>query len=120
MVLVDTSIWVNHLRKGVVQLERLLLDEEVVCHPFIIGELACGNIKNRSEILDLLQDLPKVPTIDLAEYLYFIEQNHLSGIGIGFVDVHLLASAQLSGVPLWTNDKRLKQTALKLKILVSI
>jgi predicted nucleic acid-binding protein len=116
MVLVDTSIWVNHLRKGVVQLERLLLDEEVVCHPFIIGELACGNIKNLSEILDLLQDLPKVPTIDLAEYLYFIEQNHLNGIGIGFVDVHLLASAQLSGVPLWTNDKRLKQTALKLKI----
>ena len=116
MVLVDTSVWINHFRRGDIQLEKLLLDGEVVCHPFIIGELACGNIKNRSLILALLQDLPKVLTIDLAEYLYFIEQNHLSGIGIGFVDVHLLASAQLSDVPLWTKDKRLKETALKLKV----
>ena len=116
MVLVDTSIWVNHLRKGDIQLEELLLNGEVVCHPFVIGELACGNIKNRYEILTLLQSLPEAPTIDLAEYLYFIEQNHLSGIGIGFVDVHLLASAKLSGIPLWTNDKRLKETALKLKV----
>ncbi len=116
MVLVDTSVWVNHLRKGDIQLEKLLLDGEVVCHPFVIGELACGNIKNRSEILALLQALPQAPTIDLAEYLYFIEQNHLSGIGIGFVDVHLLSSAKLSGIPLWTNDKRLKETAQKLKI----
>jgi len=116
MVLVDTSIWVNHLRRGDIQLEELLLNGEVVCHPFVIGELACGNIKNRYEILTLLQSLPETPTIDLAEYLYFIEQNHLSGIGIGFVDVHLLASAKLSGVPLWTNDKWIKETALKLKI----
>jgi predicted nucleic acid-binding protein len=119
MVLVDTSVWVNHLRKGDIQLEQLLLNGEVVCHPFIIGELACGNIKNRSEILALLQALPKVPTIDLYEYLYFIEQNHLSGTGIGFVDVHLLASAQLSGIPLWTKDKRLRETALKLNIFFS-
>jgi predicted nucleic acid-binding protein len=116
MVLVDTSIWVNHLRRGDIRLENLLLDGEVACHPFVIGELACGNIKNRSEILALLHDLPKAPTIDLAEYLHFIEQNHLSGTGIGFVDVHLLASAQLSGVPLWTKDKRLKETAFKLKV----
>lgn len=116
MVLVDTSVWVNHLRNGDIQLEELLLNGEVVCHPFVIGELACGNIKNRYEILTLLQSLPETLTIDLAEYLYFIEQNHLSGIGIGFVDVHLLASAKLSGIPLWTNDKRLKETALKLKV----
>jgi predicted nucleic acid-binding protein len=116
MVLVDTSVWVNHLRRGDIKLEGLLLNGEVVCHPFVIGELACGNIKNRSEILTLLQALPEAPTIDLAEYLYFIEQNHLSGIGIGFVDVHLLSSAKLSGIPLWTNDKRLKETALKLKV----
>ena len=116
MVLVDTSVWVNHLRKGDIQLEELLLNGEVVCHPFVIGELACGNIKNRYERLTLLQSLPETPTIDLAEYLYFIEQNHLSGIGIGFVDVHLLASAKLSGISLWTNDKRLKETALKLKV----
>jgi hypothetical protein len=116
MILVDTSVWVNHLRKGDIQLKELLLNGEIVCHPFVIGELACGNIKNRYEILTLLQSLPETPTIDLAEYLYFIEQNHLSGIGIGFVDVHLLASAKLSGIPLWTNDKRLKETALKLKV----
>jgi len=116
MVLVDTSVWVNHFRRGDLQLEALLLGGEVVCHPFVIGELACGNIKNRSEILALLQALPKTPTIDMAEYLYFIEQNHLSGTGIGFVDVHLLASAQLSGIPFWTNDKKLKETALKLKV----
>lgn len=116
MVLVDTSIWVNHLRRRDNQLEELLLDGEVVCHPFIIGELACENIKNRSEILALLQALPKVPIIDLAEYLYCIEQNHLSGTGIGFVDVHLLSSSKLSGIPLWTYDKKLKEIALKLKI----
>ena len=116
MVLVDTSVWVNHLRRGDTQLEKLLLDGEVVCHPFVIGELACGNIKNRSEILALLQALPKAPTIDLAEYLYFIEQNHLSGTGIGFVDVHLLASSKLSGIPLWTNDKRLKRLVSKLEL----
>jgi predicted nucleic acid-binding protein len=116
MVLVDTSVWVNHLRRGDTQLEKLLLDGEVVCHPFVIGELACGNIKNRSEILALLQALPKAPTIDLAEYLYFIEQTHLSGTGIGFVDVHLLASAQLSGISLWTNDKRLKRLVSKLEL----
>jgi hypothetical protein len=116
MVLVDTSVWVNHLRRGDIQLEELLLNGEVICHSFVIGELACGNINNRSEILALLQALPKAPTIDLAEYLYFIEQNHLIGTGIGFVDVHLLASAQLSGIPLWTNDKKLKETALQLKV----
>jgi predicted nucleic acid-binding protein len=116
MVLVDTSIWVNHLRSGDIRLEKLLLNDEVVCHPFVIGELACGKIKNRSEILPLLQTLPEAPAIDLAEYLYFIEQNHLSGIGIGFVDVHLLASAKLSGITLWTNDKKLQSTALELGI----
>ena len=116
MVLVDTSVWVNHLRRDDAKLEELLLNGEVVCHPLVIGELACGNIKNRFEILDLLLDLPKIPTIDLTEYLYFIEQNHLSGIGIGFVDIHLLASARLSGIPLWTNDKRLKEVALQLNV----
>ncbi len=74
MVLVDTSVWVNHLRMGDIQLEELLLDGKVVCHPFVIGELACGNIKNRSEILALLQALPKTPTIGLAEDVYWDEE----------------------------------------------
>ena len=116
MVLVDTSIWVNHLRKGDRHLESLLVDGEVVCHSFIVGELACGNIRNRNEILSLLRTLPSTPTVDIAEFLYFVETNHLFGVGIGFVDVHLLASAKLSGTLLWTADKKLKEAAVHLKV----
>ena len=87
------------------------MDAEVMCHPFIIGELAGGNLKNRKEIISLLQSLPLALTIEFDEFLFFIDRNHLIGKGIGFVDVHLLASAQLTGVPLWTADKRLKSAA---------
>ena len=116
MVLVDTSIWINHLRNSDHHLEKLLLNGEVVCHPHIIGELACGNLKNRKEIISLLQALPQSPTVDFEEYLYFIEQNQLHGKGIGFVDIHLLASAQLGRLPLWTADKRLKAASGELSI----
>ena len=116
MVLVDTSIWVTHLRQGSPQLEKLLMDAEVICHSFIIGELACGNLKNRNEIISLLQSLPMAPIIEFDEFIFFIERNRLMGIGIGFVDVHLLASAQLTGIPLWTADKRLKSAATKLDL----
>jgi predicted nucleic acid-binding protein len=116
MVLVDTSIWVTHLRKGSRQLKKLLMDAEVMCHPFIVGELACGNLKNRNDIISLLKSLPMASTIDFDEFLYFIDSNHLTGKGIGFVDVHLLAAAQLTGVPLWTADKRLTSAAAKLEL----
>ena len=116
MVLVDTSIWVTHLRQGSRQLEKLLMDAEVMCHPFIIGELACTNLKNRNEIISLLQSLPMASTIEFDEFLFFIDKNRLMGKGIGFVDVHLLASAQLTGIPLWTADKRLKSSADQLKL----
>lgn len=116
MVLVDTSIWVAHLREGNRHLETLLLDAAVMCHPFIVGELACGNLRNRSEILSLVQTLPMAPTIELNEFMYFIDRNQLMGIGIGFVDVHLLASSQLAGIPLWTSDKRLRSGAIKLDL----
>jgi predicted nucleic acid-binding protein len=116
MVITDTSIWVTHLRQGSRQLEKLLIDAEVMCHPFIIGELACGNLKSRNEIISLLQSLPMAPTIEFDEFIFFIERNQLMGIGIGFVDVHLLASAQLTGIPLWTADKRLKSAATKLDL----
>ncbi len=116
MVITDTSIWVTHLRQGSLQLEKLLIDAEVMCHPFIIGELACGNLKNRNEIISLLQSLPMAPTIEFDEFIFFVERNRLMGIGIGFVDVHLLASAQLIGIPLWTADKRLKSAATKLDL----
>ncbi|MBW2366862.1 MAG: type II toxin-antitoxin system VapC family toxin [Deltaproteobacteria bacterium] len=116
MVLIDTSIWISHLRQSSRRLEKLLMAAEVMCHPFIIGELACGNLKNRTEIISLFQALPMAPKIELDEFLIFIDQNHLTGKGIGFVDVHLLGSAQLTGVPLWTADKRLKAVAAKLQL----
>jgi predicted nucleic acid-binding protein len=116
MVLVDTSVWVAHLREGSPELERLLLDSEVVCHPYIIGELACGTLKNRNQILSLLQSLPLIQPVDYYELLHFIEINRLVGLGIGFVDVHLLASAKMAGISLWTLDRRLKSAAKKLKI----
>ena len=116
MVIVDTSIWVTHLREGSRHLEDLLSDAQVICHSFIVGELACGNIRNRKEILSLLQTLPLAPTVSLDEVLYFVEHNKLTGTGIGFVDAHLLASAKLAGLPLWTSDKRLRAAAVKLEL----
>jgi predicted nucleic acid-binding protein len=116
MVIVDTSIWVTHLRRGSRQLEKLLMDAEVMCHPFIIAELACGNLKNRNEIISLLQSLPMAPTIEFDEFLFFIDRYHLMGKGVGFVDVHLLASAQLTGIQLWTADKRLRSATDQLQL----
>lgn len=107
MVLVDTSIWIDHFKKGNPSLEKLLLDMDIICHPFIIGELACGNLRNRKEILSLLHSLPKATVLEHDEILYFIESKKLMGIGIGLIDVHLLASAYLTHSPLWTIDKKL-------------
>lgn len=117
MVLVDTSVWVSHLRGGNPQLEELLVDGDVICHPFIIGELACGNIKNRTEILSLLHSLPMGETIEQKEILHFIERNRLMGKGVGLIDVHLIASAILSDVLLWSEDKRLKLVSAGLNII---
>ena len=114
MVLVDTSIWVSHLRKGNPHLETLLMDGEVICHPFIIGELACGHIKNRKEILSLLQALPMAETAEHQEVLHFLEYNLLMGKGLGYIDVHLLASALLTEIPLWTSDRKLKAASSEL------
>ncbi len=111
MVLVDTSVWVDHLRYGNPRLEKLLLETEVVCHSFIIGELACGNIKNRKDVLSLLETLPVGQVATNKEFHHFLERNKLMGKGIGFVDVHLLASAMLSRIPIWTEDKELKKVA---------
>jgi predicted nucleic acid-binding protein len=116
VVIVDTSIWVTHLRRGSRHLEDLLLDAKVVCHPLVVGELACGNLKNRDEFLSLLQSLPMAPTVVLDELLYFIERHRLMGKGIGFVDANLLASARLSGILLWTSDRRLGSAATELEV----
>jgi predicted nucleic acid-binding protein len=115
-VLVDTSVWVDHLRKGDAHLAQLLDKGRVLCHPFIIGEIACGHLKNRAEILGALSELERTPTIEFDEHMQFINHNRLFGIGIGFVDVHLLASALLADVPLWTADKRLHKAALDLGV----
>jgi len=119
MVIVDTSIWINHLRKGDKHLEKLLLDAEVICHEFVIGELACGKLKNRTEILSLLQALPHSPTVNHQEFLYFIDMHQLMGRGIGFVDVHLLASAQLAKLPIWTGDNKLRAVSKDLDLYYS-
>lgn len=111
MILVDTSVWVSHLREGNSKLERLLTDGDVLCHPFIIGELACGSLKNRSEILTLLNALPKADILDDEEVLLFIKKNNLMGKGLGLIDIHLLASAVLSEAALWTLDAKLKHEA---------
>jgi len=109
MVLVDTSVWVRHLREGDPDLEQLLNNGQVMCHPYIVSELACGNIKNRSEVLSLMHLLPVAALAQHEEILQFIELNHLIGKGLGYIDVHLSASALLTGVPLWSYDKRLNR-----------
>jgi predicted nucleic acid-binding protein len=116
MVLVDTSVWVAHFRSGSARLIELLQEGNVVSHPFIIGELACGNLKNREEILRLLEALPVATAAGYEEVLQFIENHRLMVLGLGYVDVHLLAAALLTGVPLWTNDRTLKHAAASLRI----
>lgn len=111
MVLVDTSVWVSHLRDGNTELASLLNEGSVLCHPLIIGELACGNLKDRAVILSFLQWLPKSIEAEHEEVLSFIENNGLMGKGIGYVDAHLIASAVLTGIPIWTLDKKLAQVA---------
>ena len=114
MVLVDTSVWVVHLRNGNIGLETLLNEGHVVCHPFIVGELACGNLKNRAEILSLLQALPVATHVEHEEVMKFIEDHALMGKGLGYIDIHLLASAILTEVPFWTLDKRLCEVSSEL------
>lgn len=116
MVLVDTSVWISHLREGNSQLRVLLQEEEVLCHPFIVGELACGNIKNRTEVLTELQALPVARSATDQEVLRFIEANALMGTGLGLIDMHLLASSLLSNAPLWTMDKHLKRASASLRV----
>ena len=116
MVLVDTSVWVSHFRDGNNELENLLNDGAVLCHPLILGELACGNLKDRTVILSLLRLLPMCIEAEHEEVLSFIENNRLMGKGIGYVDAQLVASSVLTGVPIWTLDKKLAQVADSLHV----
>ena len=114
MILVDTSIWVDHLRKGNARLIALLESNWVVIHPFIVGEIACGSLADREMVLELLQQLPTASVAEPDEVLDYIERHRLHGKGIGYVDVHLLASAMLGETKLWTRDKRLLEVAVEL------
>ena len=104
MILVDTSLWVEHLRRGLPRLATLLQEGQVLIHPWVIGELACGNLRHRSAVLNLLQGLPAATVASDAEVLHMIEHDRLMGRGIGYVDAHLLASAKLSRCDLWSRD----------------
>lgn len=119
MILVDTSVWVQHLREGNRSLRRMLLNSQVASHPFVLGEIACGNLKNRGEILKLLASLPQVEVAETDDVLTLLENYRLFGRGVGWVDAHILASAKLSDVPLWTADKRLAAAAKPLKVVTS-
>ena len=116
MVLVDTSVWIDHLRNGNHRLESLLDEGEVLCHPFIIGELACGHIVNRTPILAFLRSLPQAAAAGQDEALALIDAHRLIARGLGFIDVHLLASARLSGSSIWTSDMPLKNAATRLGV----
>ncbi len=112
MILVDTSVWIDHLRRGNHRLTALLDEAGVWTHPFVIGELACGNLKNRHELLMLLGNLPQVTVATDTEVLFYIEQHQLMGRGIGYIDTHLLAASALAGpIKLWTLDRRLATLA---------
>lgn len=118
MILVDTSVWIEHFRRTQPGLVSALEREEVLAHPFVRGELACGNLRNRPEILDHLGRLPQAPSATDDEALSFIESRSLSGRGIGYVDVHLLASTSLHATArLWTLDRHLVQVAGELGLL---
>ncbi|MBI9083266.1 MAG: type II toxin-antitoxin system VapC family toxin [Desulfobacterales bacterium] len=116
MILVDTNVWINHLKESNAELIEQLNIGFVACHPFIIGELACGNLGNRTEILMLLQALPATPIVEPIEILAFIDNNSLMGRGLGYVDVHLLSSAILGNVVFWTLDRRLHEAAKELGV----
>jgi hypothetical protein len=117
VILVDTSIWVDHLRAGDARLADALDRAAVFIHPFIVSELACGLLRNRGELLRLLRSLPGVPAASDDEALDFIERHGLMGRGVGYIDVHLLASAALSGgVRLWSRDVRLAGVAAELDL----
>ena len=117
MILVDTSVWINHLRNNDPHLVRLLTENSVLGHPFVRGELALGNLRQREDILTALDNLPQAPVVFNNEVNYFIEKHALYGLGIGLIDAHLLASTQLLGnTRLWTRDKRLLAAANRLNL----
>ena len=116
MILADTSVWVDHLRAADRRLVDLLFEEQVLCHPYVIGELACGALKRRAEILALLRRLPQISAMSSEDVLAFVEIHSLMGRGLGWVDVHLLASTYASRNRVWSRDRRLADAAKRLGV----
>lgn len=117
MILVDTSVWADHFRSADEQLKSLLSTQQVLTHPFVIGEIAMGNLRDRVITLEALSQLPAVVQAQDEEVLAFVERQRLYGTGIGLIDAHLLVSARLTrGSAIWTRDKRLAQLAAKLSV----
>lgn len=117
MILIDTSVWIDHLRSGDEAVATLLNSSQAMMHPFVLGELACGNLQQRAELLALFRALPQVTIAHDDEVLFFIERHELMGRGIGYLDAHLLAAVTLDvGAQLWTRDKRLHALAETLKM----
>ncbi len=111
MILVDTSVWIDHLRQGNELLSDLLNQNRVVTHPLVLGELALGNISKRETFLELIRNLPTAEEASHDEVIAFIEKNRMWSKGIGYVDLHLLCSSLIASVPLWTLDKRVAKVA---------
>ena len=111
MILVDTSVWIDHLRRGNSALSATLERGEVVCHPFIIGEISLGSLRQRAAILALLVELPMATLVPHDDVLSLVSRLNLAGSGVGWVDAHLVASAVLDRVSLWTLDRRLAAVA---------
>jgi len=117
VILLDTSVWIDHLRSSDVEAVAALQAGLVLTHPFVIGELACGQLKSRTEILTLLAALPQACVAQGQEVLFYIERHSLMGRGIGYIDAHLLAATALTeGARLWTRDKRLDALARELEL----
>jgi predicted nucleic acid-binding protein len=116
MILSDTSVWIDHLRRGEPQLVRLLADGQVLVHPFVVAEIALGSLARRDSVIGILESLPRGPVALHEEVMTLIEEEQLYGLGIGYIDVHLVASARLAGARLWTRDKRLRAVADRLGV----
>jgi predicted nucleic acid-binding protein len=116
MILVDSSIWIDHLRSSEPGLVRLLDSTQVLMHPFVIGELALGSLHRRDLVLGALRDLPRAISATDEEVFAFIERHSLFGLGISYIDAHLLAATRLNGAELWTRDKRLRAVAQRLGV----
>jgi predicted nucleic acid-binding protein len=121
VILVDTSVWIEHLRRGGARLVPLLDAGVVATHPFVVGEIALGRITHREETISMLSRIPQAPMATPNEVLHLIEQHRLAGSGIGYVDLHLIAAAQLMGhAPLWTFDKKLAAVAARLRLAYQV